>query len=49
MYIENMHDLFKEIPVQISKPLSLEEEFQSLLYAIGCYWYMKKLIRIFHP
>ena len=38
-----MQDLFKKIPVQIPKPLSLKGKRQSLLNAIRGDWCMKKM------
>ena len=49
MYIETMKYLFKKKPVQLPKPQILKEKSPSLLHAIGGEWYMKKLVRIFHP
>ena len=42
MHIKAIQYLFKKIPVQLSKPLSHKEKYQSLLHAIGDDWYMEK-------
>ena len=38
-----MKYLFKKIPVQLPKPLSLKEKQQSLLHDTGGDWYMKNI------
>ena len=43
MYFFNMKNMFQKIPVELPKPPSPRDKHQSLLYAIGGGWYMKKL------
>ena len=49
MYIEAMQYLFQKNPVQLPKPISHKDKHKLLLYAIVGDWYMKILMRSFHP
>ena len=43
MYFFAMKNMFNKTPVELPKPHSPREKYQSLLYDIGVGWYMRKL------
>ena len=49
MYNFAMKKMFMKIPVELPKPPIPKEKHQSLLHAIGCGWYVKKLAQKLPP
>ena len=47
-YVNNMKEMFKQIPLTISKALTSKKKFQKLMTDISGGWYMEKVLRDYH-
>ena len=47
-YVNAMKEMFKQIPLTMSQPLTPKQKVQKIMTNIGGGWYMKKKLKYHH-